>query len=62
MGVGAAGDIVLNQPVGVQGAQDTQHVQVRLGVENVVNDTLRGKSSSLDRKHFENRHIKSICY
>lgn len=43
VGVGAAGDIVLNQPVGVQGAQDTQHVQVRLGVENVVNDTLKVK-------------------
>lgn len=37
----AAADIVLYKPVGVQRAQDTQHVQVRLGVENVVDHTLR---------------------
>lgn len=37
----AAADIVLNKPVGVQRAQDAQHVQVRLGVENVVDHTLR---------------------
>lgn len=37
----AAADIVLYKPVGVQGAQDTQHVQVRLRVENVVDDTLK---------------------
>lgn len=30
VGVWAAGDIVLNEPVVVQGAQDAQHVQVRL--------------------------------
>lgn len=40
VGVWAAADIVLYEPVGVQGAQDTQHVQLRLGVENVVDDTL----------------------
>lgn len=43
VGVWATADIVLYEPVGVQGAQDTQHVQVRLGVENVVNDTLGGR-------------------
>lgn len=43
VGVRAPGDIVLNQPVGVQGPQNPQHVQVRLGVENVVNDTLKVK-------------------
>lgn len=43
VGMWAAADIVLNEPVGVQGAQDTQHVQVRLGVENIVDDTLRGE-------------------
>lgn len=36
----AAADIVLYEPVGVQRAQDTQYVQVRLGVENIVDDTL----------------------
>ncbi len=41
VGMWAAADIVLYEPVGVQGAQDTQHVQVRLGVENIVDDTLR---------------------
>lgn len=41
VGMWAAADIVLYEPVVVQGAQDTQHVQVRLGVENIVDDTLR---------------------
>lgn len=41
VGMWAAADIVLYEPVGVQGPQDAQHVQVRLGVENIVNDTLR---------------------
>lgn len=43
VGVGAAGDIVFYKPVGIQRSQDSQHVQVRLGVENVVDDTLRGR-------------------
>lgn len=37
----ATADIVLYKPVVVQRAQDTQHVQVRLRVENIVDDTLR---------------------
>lgn len=40
VGVWAAGDIVLYEPVVVQRAQDAQHVQLRLRVENIVNDTL----------------------
>lgn len=40
VGVRAAADIVLCKPVGVQRAQDAQHVQVRPGVENVVDHTL----------------------
>lgn len=40
VGVRAAGDIVLNEPVVVQRAQDAQHVQLRPRVENIVNDTL----------------------
>ena len=48
VGMWAAADIVLNEPVGVQGAQDAQHVQVRLGVENIVDDTLRREE---DRSH-----------
>lgn len=40
VGVWAAADIVLYEPVRVQGAQDAQHVQMRLGVENIVDDTL----------------------
>lgn len=43
VGVRAAGDIVLNEPVVVQRAQDAQHVQLRLRVENIVNDTLRDR-------------------
>lgn len=43
VGMWAAADIVLYEPVGVQGAQDTQHVQVRLRVENIVDDTLTGE-------------------
>lgn len=42
----AASDIVLYEPVGVQRPQDTQHVQMRLRVENVVDDTLRRKHGS----------------
>lgn len=42
----AASDIVLYEPVGVQRPQDTQHVQMRLGVENVVDDTLRREHRS----------------
>lgn len=41
VGVRAAADIVLMEPVGVQGTQDAQHVELRLGVEDVVNHTLR---------------------
>lgn len=37
----ATADIVLYKPVVVQRAQDTQHVQMRLRVENIVDDTLR---------------------
>lgn len=40
VGVRAAADIVLYQPVRIQGTQDAQHVQVRLGVENIIDDTL----------------------
>lgn len=40
VGVRAAGDIVLNEPVVVQRAEDAQHVQLRPRVENIVNDTL----------------------
>lgn len=46
VGMWAAADIVLYKPVGVQGPQDTQHVQVRLGVENVVDDTLTRREKS----------------
>lgn len=42
----AASDIVLYEPVRVQRPQDTQHVQMRLGVENVIDDTLRRKHRS----------------
>ncbi|TNN64803.1 hypothetical protein EYF80_024998 [Liparis tanakae] len=52
VGVWAAADIVLYEPVGVQGTQDAQHVQVRLGVEHVVDDTL-------EREEGES-HLKEI--
>lgn len=42
----AATNIVLYEPVGVQRPQYTQHVQMRLGVENVVDDTLTRKHRS----------------
>lgn len=40
VGMWATADIVVYKPVRVQGAQDTQHVQVRLRIENIVDDTL----------------------
>lgn len=43
MGVRTATDIVLQEPVGVQWAQDAQNVQLRLGVEDVINNTLQHK-------------------
>lgn len=51
VGVRAAGDIVLYEPVVVQRAQDAQHVQLRLRVENIVNDTLgRGGGGEREEK------------
>lgn len=47
VGMWAAADIVLYEPVGVQGAQDTQHVQMRLRVENIVDDTLMGEEKGV---------------
>lgn len=41
VGVRAASDIVLVEPVGVQWAEHTQHVQQRLRVEDVIDHTLR---------------------
>lgn len=43
VGVRAAGDIVLYEPMVVQRAEDAQHVELRLRVENIVNDTLEWK-------------------
>ena len=40
VGMGAAGDIVLMEPVGVQWAQHTQDIKQGLRVEDVVNDAL----------------------
>lgn len=49
VGMWAALDIVLCEPVGIQEAQDTQHVQVRLGVENIVDDTLEEEEQQVYR-------------
>lgn len=43
VGMGAASDIVLVEPVGVQGTQHAQHIKQRLRVEDVVNDALEKK-------------------
>lgn len=40
VGVWAASDIVLVEPMGVQWAEHAQHVQQRLRVEDVINHTL----------------------
>lgn len=39
--VRAPRDVVVHQPLRVQRPQDAQHVHVGVGVENVVNHTLR---------------------
>jgi len=36
-------DVVVNQPLRVQRPQDTKHVHVSVGIENVVNHTLGRK-------------------
>ncbi len=43
VGMGAASDIVLVEPMGVQRTQHTQHIKQRLRVEDVVNDALENK-------------------
>lgn len=53
VGMWAAADIVLYKPVGVQRAQDTQHVQVRLGVENVVDDTLKERKGDVTAARYQ---------
>lgn len=57
VGVWAAGDIVLYEPVVVQRAQDAQHVQLRLRVENIVNDTLGGEKEKKRRASTSPNHI-----
>lgn len=52
VGMGAASDIVLVEPVGVQGTQYTQHVEQRLRVEDVVNDALKKKK---EKEHYNCR-------
>lgn len=59
VGMWAAADIVLYEPVGVQGAQDTQHVQVRLGVENIVDDTLRREEGGSAQQKCLQEHINT---
>lgn len=54
MRVWATADIVLHEPVCVQGPQDAQHAELWPGVEDVVNDTLNGRRGDLrlaDRKY-----------
>ncbi len=41
--MGAASDIVLVKPMGVQRTQHAQHIKQRLRVEDVVNDALENK-------------------
>lgn len=60
VGVWAAGDIVLYEPVGVQRPQNTQHVQMRLGVENVVDDTLRRKHRSASNLEMHSHGDKRV--
>lgn len=50
--MGAASDIVLVEPVGVEGTQHAQHVKQRLRVEDVIDDALQ-----------KNKHITTTsCY
>ncbi len=49
--MGAASDIVLVEPVGVQGTQHAQHIKQRLRVEDVVNDALEKKKKG-KQKHY----------
>lgn len=47
--VRAPRDVVVHQPLRVQRAQHSQHVHVSVGVENVVNHTLRRDGESVVR-------------
>lgn len=46
MRVRTPSDVVVNQPLRVQRPQDTEHVHVRVGIENVVNHTLGRKRNT----------------
>lgn len=50
MGMRAASDIVLEEPVVFQGTQYTQHVKQRLRVEDVVNDALKKRKGKGEKK------------
>lgn len=41
VGVGAAGDVVVHQPLALQRAHHSQHAHVGLGEEDVVDDALQ---------------------
>lgn len=62
--VRAASDIVLVEPMGVQWAEDTQHVQQRLRVEDVIDHALQRtekktvKSEVGVRKYFRTKISK----
>lgn len=47
VGVWAARDVVLHQPLGLQWAQQAQYAHVGLGKEDVVNHTLREREERL---------------
>lgn len=50
MGVRTPRDVVVNQPLRVQRPQDTEHVHVGVGIENVVNHTL-GRKRNKERQN-----------
>lgn len=52
-------DVVLNQPLRVQRPQDTKHVHVSVGIENVVNHTLGRKRNMTVRTDLGSGNLNS---
>lgn len=60
VGVGAAGDVVVHQPLAVQRAQDAHGAHVCLGEEDVVDDTLREQKRRSQRAPSSGEQVNSF--
>ena len=62
MRVWTPSDVVVNQPLRVQRPQDTKHVHVSVGIENVVNHTLGRKRNTTVRTDLASGNLTSTGF